>query len=67
MSKKRKSLAANPDKPPKPMNVHVYLLVPPILHEWLRGEAQAGGFKNVQEKIIDVLRTAKELRQEQAA
>lgn len=65
MSKKRtRPVAANPDTPPK---VHVYLLVPPVLHDWLRTEAEIGGFKNVQDKILDVLRTAKESRQEQAA
>lgn len=46
---------------------HVYLLVPPVLHDWLRTEAEVGGFKNVQDKILDVLRTARESRQEQVA
>ncbi|HEX7330358.1 MAG TPA: hypothetical protein VF290_02595 [Pyrinomonadaceae bacterium] len=46
--------------------VHVYLLVPPVLHDWLRNEADVGGFKNVQDKILDVLRTAREAHQQQA-
>jgi hypothetical protein len=66
MKKRRnKPVAANPETPPK---VHVYLLVPPVLHDWLRTEADAGGFKNVQDKILDVLRAAREANhQEQAA
>lgn len=65
MSKKHpKPVAANSDSPPK---IHVYLLVPPVLHDWLRTEAEVGGFKNVQDKILDVLRTARESRQEQVA
>ena len=47
--------------------VHVYLLVPTALYEWLSVEAQASDFKNVQDKILDVLRSAREARQEQAA
>lgn len=63
MRKQRKPTAANPKKLEK---VHVYLLVPPVLHDWLRIEADAGGFKNVQDKILDVLRTAREAHQQQA-
>jgi hypothetical protein len=47
--------------------VHVYLLVPTALYEWLSSEAQTSDFKNVQDKILDVLRSAREARQEQAA
>lgn len=65
MSKRRKVQAANPESPPK---VHVYLLVPPVLHDWLQVGAQNGGFKNVQDKILDVLRNAREAdQQDQAA
>lgn len=63
MSKRKKiHAAANPETPPK---VHVYLLVPQVLHEWLQTGAQSGGFKNVQDKILDVLRTAREAEQHQ--
>lgn len=41
---------------PDGSKVHVYLLVPVVLHERLNTEARAGGFKNVQDKIIDLLR-----------
>lgn len=41
---------------PDGSKVHVYLLVPVFIHEKLNTEARAGGFKNVQDKIIDVLR-----------
>lgn len=61
--RQRKPTAANPETAPK---VHVYLLVPPVLHDWLRNEADVGGFKNVQDKILDVLRTAREAHQQQA-
>jgi hypothetical protein len=65
MKKKRtKPTAANSETPPK---VHVYLLVPPVLHEWLRTEADSGGFKNVQDKILDVLRAARESAQQAQA
>lgn len=61
MSRRRnKPIAANPETPPK---VHVYLLVPSVLHEWLLSEAEVGGFKNVQDKIIDVLRAARDAHQ----
>lgn len=46
-------------------SLHVYLLVPPVLYEWAIDRAKAGGFKNVQEKIVDVLRTAREAEQQQ--
>ena len=62
--RKIKALAANPETPTK---VHVYLLVPEVLHEWLMAEARDRGFKNVQEAILHVLRSAREARQEQAA
>lgn len=39
---------------------HVYLLVPPVLYDWLWNGTQAGEFKNMQEKIVAVLRTARE-------
>lgn len=55
---------------PRPVvgNHHVYLLVPPVLYDWLWNSTQAGGFKNVQDKIVDVLRTARESdHQEQQA
>jgi hypothetical protein len=61
-NRRNKVVAANSDTPPK---VHVYLLVPPVLHEWLQARAEAGGFKNVQDKILDVLRTAREAEQQQ--
>jgi hypothetical protein len=65
MKKRRsKPIAANHEAPPK---VHVYLLVPPVLHEWLRSEADAGGFKNVQDKILDVLRAARDAQQQAQA
>lgn len=41
---------------PDGSKVHVYLLVPVVLHDRLNTEARQGGFKNVQDKIIDVLR-----------
>lgn len=41
---------------PDGSKVHVYLLVPVFIHEKLNTEARQGGFKNVQDKIIDVLR-----------
>lgn len=44
---------------------HVYLVVPVGLYDWLWDTTQAGDFKNVQEKILDVLRTAREAEQQQ--
>lgn len=43
---------------------HVYLLVPPVLYDWLWKGTQAGEFKNMQEKIVAVLRTARESEHE---
>lgn len=39
--------------------VHVYLLVPIVLYDWLETKAQSGGF-NLQDKILDVLRSARD-------
>lgn len=47
--------------------VHVYLLVPTGLYEWVESEAQSGEFKNAQDKILDVLRSAREAQQAQPA
>jgi hypothetical protein len=47
--------------------VHVYLLVPIGLYEWLETEAVTGEFKNAQDKILDVLRSTRESQQAQAA
>lgn len=43
---------------------HVYLVVPPGLYDWLWESTQAGDFRNMQEKILDVLRTAREAEQQ---
>lgn len=50
-------------------SAHVYLLVPPVLYDWLDRGRKDGGFKNVQDKILDVLRTARdsENREQQPA
>jgi len=47
-----------PDRKTSPdgSKVHVYLLLPVALHDRLDVEAKAGNFKNVQEKIVDLLR-----------
>lgn len=45
---------------PDGSKAHVYLLVPIGLLDWLQERAKAEDFKNVQDKILDVLRTARE-------
>lgn len=45
-------------------SAHVYLVMPPVLYEWVCTSAHSGGFRNIQEKIIDVLRTAREAEQQ---
>ena len=48
--------------------VHLYLLVPVNLYDWLEAESAAANLKNVQEQIIHILRLAhQDARQEQAA
>lgn len=49
------------------LKVNVFLQVPDVLHGWLRDEAEAGGFKNVQDKILDLLRSAREVALARAA
>lgn len=46
---------------------HVYLLVPPVLYDWIENEATSGGFKTIQEKILDVLRTARDAESQEQA
>lgn len=64
----KRKLKTNRKTSPDGSKVHVYLLVPVVLHQRLHSEAKAGGFKNVQDKIIDVLRQQYQTgQQEQAA
>ena len=47
--------------------VHVYVLVPTFIHDWLETEAKSQGLKNVQEAIVSVLRNAHSEVKQQAA
>jgi hypothetical protein len=47
--------------------VDVFLQVPEVLHSWLRDEVKTAGMKNVQEKIVELIRSAREAQQAQAA
>lgn len=44
---------------------HIYLLVPPELYDRLWNATQAGGFRNEQDKILNVLRRDLEPEREQ--
>jgi len=58
MSKQRTKQRATNTIPHK--KVDVFLQVPEVLHSWLRDEAKNGGLKNVQEKILELVRSARD-------
>lgn len=55
LSTKRKTANAVPHR-----KVDVFLQVPEVLHAWLRDEAKDSGLRNVQEKILELIRSARD-------